>query len=208
MRKSFSKSPRKAFTLVEVMLAVGVIAVSITAMIGLLTAITGNLNLIRYQNKATTIIANIETTLKMKSFSTVFDWVKNPAEPYVIYFWDEYQNPDDPDNSSLVTMSSEIDGYTSQQPPTEESLMKSEGEIFRVLISLYENGLKGKKTNIGDETEYAGGALSDVKLYALAHLPIKVDILVDPRGDVISGSGDETINEPRRVYSDQLIKMR
>ena len=208
MKHFKQKTSRGAFTLVEVMLAVGVIAVSITAMIGLLSAITANLNQIRYQNKAVAIIANLETTLKMKSFAQVFDWVKNPAEPYVVYFWDEYQNPDEPDNSSMVTMSSELDGFTPEQPPSMDNLQKSEGEVFRVLLSLYENGLKGQKTNIGDETEYAGGSLTDVKLYALAYLPIKVEILVDPKDDVITGSGDETINEPRRVSEDQLMKMR
>ena len=108
----------------------------------------------------------------------------------------------------MVTMSSELDGFTPEQPPSMDNLQKSEGEVFRVLLSLYENGLKGQKTNIGDETEYAGGSLTDVKLYALAYLPIKVEILVDPKDDVITGSGDETINEPRRVYEDQLMKMR
>lgn len=77
MKHFKQKTSRGAFTLVEVMLAVGVIAVSITAMIGLLSAITANLNQIRYQNKAVAIIANLETTLKMKSFAQVFDWVKN-----------------------------------------------------------------------------------------------------------------------------------
>lgn len=202
------KKSRGAFTLVEVMLAVGVIAVSITAMIGLLSAITANLNQIRYQNKAVAIIANLETTLKMKSFAQVFDWVKNPAEPYVIYFWDEYQNPDEPDNSSMMTISSELDGFTPEQPPNEDHLQKSEGEVFRVLLSLYENGLKGQKTNIGDETEYSGGSLPDVKMYALSWLPIKVEILVDPKDDIITGSGEENVNEVRRVYEDQLMKMR
>ncbi|MFR6033755.1 MAG: hypothetical protein ACLUKN_11610 [Bacilli bacterium] len=79
MKHFKQKTSRGAFTLVEVMLAVGVIAVSITAMIGLLSAITANLNQIRYQNKAVAIIANLETTLKMKSFASLT--AKNPAEP-------------------------------------------------------------------------------------------------------------------------------
>ena len=60
MKHFKQKTSRGAFTLVEVMLAVGVIAVSITAMIGLLSAITANLNQIRYQNKAVAIIANLD----------------------------------------------------------------------------------------------------------------------------------------------------
>ena len=44
------KNTRGAFTLVEVMLAVGVMAIAISSMIGLLSAITANINQIRQQN--------------------------------------------------------------------------------------------------------------------------------------------------------------
>ena len=203
------KTSRKAFTLVEVMLAVGVIAVSVTAMIGLLASITANLSLIRHQTKATALIANVETTLKMKKFDTVLKWVANPASPRVIYFWDEYQNPDDPDNSSLVTMSSEMDGNTAEQPPTKENLQKGEGDVYRVLVSLYQGGLKGKRVRIGDNTEYAGGALSaDADNYALSYIPIKVEILAEPRDNIVNGAGDAEINDQRRVYEDIIMKMR
>lgn len=90
------KNKRSAFTLVEVMLAVGVMAIAISSMIGLLSAITANINQIRQQSKAVALISNIETTLKEKNFDTVYQWVLNPTEPHVIYFWDEYQNPGRP----------------------------------------------------------------------------------------------------------------
>ena len=75
MRKKYFEDKKAGFTLVEVMLAVGVIAVSVTSMIGLLAAITNNLNQIRYQNKAVSLISNLETTLRTKKFDTVFRWV-------------------------------------------------------------------------------------------------------------------------------------
>lgn len=140
------KNKRSAFTLVEVMLAVGVMAIAISSMIGLLSAITANINQIRQQSKAVALISNIETTLKEKNFDTVYQWVLNPTEPHVIYFWDEYQNPDDPDNSSLVTVSSEQEGMMSGMPPDNEHLKRSEGEIYRVLVSVYQEGLKGEKS--------------------------------------------------------------
>ena len=68
------KNKRKAFTLVEVMLAVGVMAIAISSMIGLLSAITANINQIRQQSKAVALISNIETTLKDKNFDTVYQW--------------------------------------------------------------------------------------------------------------------------------------
>ncbi len=203
------KNTRGAFTLVEVMLAVGVMAIAISSMIGLLSAITANINQIRQQNKAVTLVANVETILKEKNFDTVYQWVLNPTEPHVIYFWDEYQNPDDPDNSSLVTISSEQEGMMSGMPPDNEHLKRSEGEVYRVLVSVYQEGLKGEKITVGDSSEYGGGALpGDSQMYAVAYLPVKVEILADPRDDIISGMGEESQNVQRRVYDDVVIKMR
>ena len=203
------KNTRGAFTLVEVMLAVGVMAIAISSMIGLLSAITANINQIRQQNKAVTLVANVETILKEKNFDTVYQWVLNPTEPHVIYVWDEYQNPDDPDNSSLVTISSEQEGMMSGMPPDNEHLKRSEGEVYRVLVSVYQEGLKGEKITVGDSSEYGGGALpGDSQMYAVAYLPVKVEILADPRDDIISGMGEESQNVQRRVYDDVVIKMR
>lgn len=203
------KNTRGAFTLVEVMLAVGVMAIAISSMIGLLSAITANINQIRQQNKAVTLVANVETILKEKNFDTVYQWVLNPTEPHVIYFWDEYQNPDDPDNSSLVTISSEQEGMMSGMPPDNEHLKRSEGEVYRVLVSVYQEGLKGEKITVGDSSEYGGGALpGDSQMYAVAYLPVKVEILADPRDDIISGMGEESQNVQRRLYDDVVIKMR
>ena len=120
MGRSFLKVKRDAFTLVEVMLAVGVIAVSITSMIGLLGAITANITQIRHQQKAANCVALMETILRTKRFDEVFRWVSNPSQPYVVYFWDEYQNPDDPDNSSLMAVSSEDEGAIPNMPPSSD----------------------------------------------------------------------------------------
>ena len=58
MMRIHPKNRRGAFTLVEVMLAVGVMAIAISSMIGLLSAITANINQIRQQNKAVTLSDN------------------------------------------------------------------------------------------------------------------------------------------------------
>lgn len=207
MRKSLKK--RGGFTLVEVMLAVGVMAIAISSMIGLLSAITANINQIRQQNKAVSLIANLETTLKEKNFETVYSWVQNPANPHIIYFWDEYQNPEDPDNSSLVTCSSEQAGALSGMPPDNDRLKRSEGEVYRVLLTLYQEGLVGEKVELGGSSEYAGGTLpGSAEMYGASYLPIKVEILADPRDDIIPNAGEEFVNVQRRVYDDVIIKMR
>ena len=206
--KNIISKKRKGFTLVEVMLAVGVIAVSITAMIGLLASITASLNISRHQNKAMTLISNVETTLQMQSFDKVYSWVQNPATPYVMFFWDEYQNPDDPDNSSLATMSSELIG-TPKEPPSGRNLANSEGDIYRVVISLYQGGLKGQRIEADSTMTYAGGSLPGApELYVLSYIPIKVDIYAEPRNDSTRDEGSKEINEQRLIYSDNIMKLR
>ena len=207
MAKNFSKA-KKAFTLVEVMLAVGVIAISITAMIGLLASITASLNVGRNQNKAMALVSDVETTLQMQAFAAVYKWVQNPASPHIIFFWDEYQNPEDPDNSSLITMSSEIVGR-SKEPPTAVHLSKGEGDVYRVVLTLYQNALKGKRIELGSNSEYSGGGLSgSVETYALSYLPIKIDIYAEPRSDITRDKGTKAVNEQRLIYSDILMKLR
>lgn len=199
---------KKAFTLVEVMLAVGVIAVSITAMIGLLASITASLNVSRHKNKAMSLFSNTETTLDMESFSKVYRWVQNPANPYVIYFWDEDQNPDDPDNPSLITMSSEIVGKP-KEPPSSTHLARSRGDIYRVVISLYQGGLKGKRVEVDSTSTYSGGSLpGGVDSYALSYIPVKVDVYAEPRSDITRDTGKREINEQRLVFSDIIMKVR
>ena len=209
MGRSFLKVKRDAFTLVEVMLAVGVIAVSITSMIGLLGAITANITQIRHQQKAANCVALMETILRTKRFDEVFRWVSNPSQPYVVYFWDEYQNPDDPDNSSLMAVSSEDEGAIPNMPPSSDSLENSEGDVYRAHISLYQNGLKGERVRRGDNTEYGGGSLGgDASMYALSYLPLTIEIFAEPRQDITRGTGDDKVNEERRVFQGIITKMR
>ena len=208
METNFAKS-KKGFTLVEVMLAVGVIAVSIASMIGLLGAITANIAQIRHQQRAADCVAQMETILRMKQFKDVYRWVSNPAEPYVVYFWTEYQNPDDPDNSSLMLVSSEDEGRVPNMPPTKEALENSEGDVYRALLTLYQSGLKGERATIGDDSEYGGGALAgDADSYALSYLPINMELLAEPRDNITVGRGDANVNEERRIFQGTIMKIR
>ena len=209
MKKSFLNAKKKAFTLVEVMLAVGVIAVSITSMIGLLGAITANITQIRHQQKAASCVTQMETVLRTKRFDDVFRWVSNPSQPYVVYFWDEYQNPDDPDNTSLIPRCSEDEGAVPNMPPSTDTLQNIDGDIYRVNLSVYQNGLKGEKVRLGDETEYGGGSVGgDPASYALSYLPLTIEVFAEPRQDITKGMGDAKVNEERRIFQGVITKLR
>ncbi len=209
MKKSLFKKNKKAFTLVEVMLAVGVIAVSIASMIGLLGAITANIAQIRHQQRAADCVAQMETILRTKRFEEVFTWVTNPAEPYIVYFWTEYQNPDDPDNTSLILVTSEDEGRTPGMVPSKDDLQKSEGAVYRALLNVYEGGLHGERIRVGEDAIYSGGGLGgDVESYAPSFLPINMELFAEPRDDITNGRGDARTNEERRVFQGHIMKMR
>ena len=53
----------------------------------------------------------------------------------------------------------------SGMPPDNEHLKRSEGEVYRVLVSVYQEGLKGEKITVGDSSEYGGGALPGEDFY-------------------------------------------
>ena len=201
-------SRKGAFTLIEVMVAVGIVAVSLTALIGLLAAIIGNVATIRNQTKAISIISALETNLKTQSFKQVYEKIGDTHRPYIVYFWDEYQNPDDVDNSSLITVSSEDPDRTSMTPPSREELKNASGEVFRVVLTPYSAGLEGQYVSImSNEDPFAVGSTlpRSENDYALFYLPILARIYVEPREDMTDGVGTGEINEQRLVLDNMVI---
>ena len=201
---------RKGFTLVEVMIAVGILSVSLTALVALLSAVSAKVAEVRAQSKAISLVGDLEVILKSKSFDDVYSWVRNPRQPYVIYFWDEYSQFDRADDPSLVTISSETQGKRPSAPPTREDMDRSEGAVYRVLLSLSEDALAGRHVYLDNPAlEFGGGSLPEsVEKYGEAFLPIKVQFLIDPPDDIISGMGDEDVNRQRTIHADLTIKMR
>ena len=198
--KSLKK--RAGFTLVEVLIAISILAMSLTALVTILSAITTKVADVRAQSKAVSLVADLEVVLKSKSFQEVYGWVRNERQSYVIYFWDEYLNWEEPDDPSIVTMSSETPGKRLGAPPNAEDLRRAKGEVFRAILYLDSNALKGRHVNIDAKEEtYEGGSLPESEeKYGEAFLPIKVDFLIDPRDDIVVGVGDENVNDHKYVY--------
>lgn len=201
---------RRAFTLIEVMIAIGILAVSLTSLVVLLTAVSTKISDVRAQSKAISLVADLEVLLKTKSFDEVYDWVRNARNPYVIYFWDEYQNYEEVDDPSLVSVSSETPGKVIGAPPSGEDLRRIEGNVYRVILTLSEDSLRGRYVNLDAPTvQYGGGSLPEsADKYGEAFVPIKVEVLVDPLDDIVVGYGDENQNNQRKVHTDLTVKMR
>ncbi len=202
------KKNRDGFTLIEVMVAVGIVAVSLTALLGLLAAIIGNVNLIRQQTKALSIVTALESQLKQMPFSYVYTHISDIHKPYVIYYWDEYQNPDDVSNSSMIMVSSEDPDKVPQSPPTREDLRNSSGEIYRVMIYPDQSGLVGQYISLkapGDAYTLDSPLPQEDTDYAMFILPLSIKVYVDPRDNILEGMGNPELNEQRLVLDGMRI---
>ncbi|MFI3290373.1 MAG: prepilin-type N-terminal cleavage/methylation domain-containing protein [Opitutales bacterium] len=208
--KNLKNKKSKGFTLVEVMLAVGVITISLTALLSLLGAITSSVAKVRQQAKALTVIDHVQSTLKIMEFEDVYGKVNKAKEKYLIYFWDEYENPDDLKNTSLILCSSEDAGRDSEQAPRGNDLLNVVGNVFRVELSLNYYMLKDRYIDANSDRPYMAGASlpGDYKNYIEAYLPLYVDIFADPKSNILGRSATEEENDTRRVMEDTIMKMR
>jgi len=213
MKFNFRKN-KSAFTLIEVMLAVGVIAISLTALMALLGSITASVTQIKKQDKAIAIMQMLEAQIKVMSFERVYSAVENPAVPYVIYFWEEYQNPDDLENQAVKIVSSEDKNKTQQTPPNPEEISERVvGDIYRAILTLDGEMLKDRfiDTDVIDTASVGyqpGGSLPDVDKYAEGYLPICARIMCDPRNDILDQTASEEENNQRQVMEETIMKLR
>lgn len=67
-RSKFSISRRRAFSLVEVVVAVGIFAIAIVSVVGLVSAISKNVAEIREGDEASQVIANLQSKLAAVGF--------------------------------------------------------------------------------------------------------------------------------------------
>jgi len=213
MKKNFRKN-KSAFTLIEVMLAVGVIAISLTALMALLGSITSSVTQIKKQDKAIAIMQMLEAQIKVVPFERIYSAVENPSVPYLVYFWEEYQNPDDLENNAVNIVSSEDKNRTQQTPPDPEEIRdRVVGDIYRAMLILNGEMLKDRfiDTDVIDTASIGyqpGGSLPAVEKYAEGYLPIRARIMCDPRGDILDQSASEEANNQRQVMEETIIKLR
>ena len=84
----------------------------------------------------------------------------------------------------------------------------SDDSTWRILSLPHDWSIEGDFSLDNPSTPGGGALPGDSQMYAVAYLPVKVEILADPRDDIISGMGEESQNVQRRVYDDVVIKMR
>ena len=190
------KITRSGFTLVEVILAVGVIAMAIMALIGLLGTAFQQVQDVVQTNQAIGVVTKVNAALDnprlvggekipgadtAAAFDAVYDYVKSAhgTNPIVLYYFDKEIDFDNPgkETSIPVVYRAPSDNFTQ----TINNQQGGNGTVFRVEIrisNLLENQriFLDQATYEATDATYTGGSLPDRESYALAYLPLELRI--------------------------------
>lgn len=196
MRIKRNISHRKGFTLVEVILAVGVIAMAIMALVGLLGTTFQQVQDVVQTNQAIGVVTKVNAALDnprmvggekipnaetTTAFDAIYDLVKTAqgANPVVLYYFDKEVDFDNLGKETTIPVVYRAPSNNFTQ--TLFAQQSGSGAVFRVEIRIA-NLLNDQRIYVDPntyeptDTTYAGGALPDIGSYALAYLPLELRI--------------------------------
>lgn len=196
MRFQRNMATRKGFTLVEVILAVGVVAMAILALVGLLGTTFQQVQDVVQTNQAIGVVTKVNAALDnpqvvggekipnadtATAFDAVYDLVKSATndQPVTLYYFDkeiDFTNLGKHTGVPVVYRASN-DNFTQTMYHDQSGA----GAVFRVEIrisKLLENQRIFLDENTYEATDavYTSGSLPDVSSYALAYLPLELKI--------------------------------
>jgi len=124
---------KAAFSLVEVLIAVGIIALALIPMIGLLGAIMGNARETATQNEALQTLPSLNDFLQRQGFTTVYGWAATPSTQPAVFAYTYLDNTTGrvvraivaPDNAAALLATT--------------SYQTRRGRMFRAVISFSKN---------------------------------------------------------------------
>lgn len=189
-------SPRKGFTLVEVILAVGVIAMAILALVGLLGSTFQQVEDVVQTNQAIGVVTRINAALdnprlvggeklpnaeEGNAFEVVYNFTKGAIAPQsvVLYCFDKELDTANPGKYSplAVVYRASGDNFTREIYNNQNGI----GPVFRVEISISkflqdQKIFLNKDTYEPQETRYNNGPLPDMVDFALGYLPLELKV--------------------------------
>ncbi len=154
-----ANSRKNAFTLVEVVLAVGVISLSLLVLAAFLTRSTRNLVKIHSQDQAEALAGRLDGFLRDKDFHTVYSWVAENSRKVLIFYT---YRPD----ANLGDEESTV--RESDYPGLQDELSRSIGPVLKIILkssplSLRHNGVdENESTHIlpANPANFAEGYLA------------------------------------------------
>ncbi len=201
------KGRSRGFSLIEVLLALAVLALGILAIVGLLNAtfasVSQNLQTsqaLAVYNRLDRAFADItefsdasgnrvytKESMTKSNFEYVYDLIRGKlgqswSDALFVVCYNQRINPDDDRAPQLVMNAILADSENSLPSKSELDSLDFEGNVYLVRISVSPN-LAGQRVTANSDgevvdTEYSvGGSLpSSVNNYALAHLPVTIEV--------------------------------
>lgn len=195
---------RKAFTLIEVVIAVGVLSIAILTLIGLLGSTFTQVEEVVQTNRALSVIQAVNAALDapqtiagdkilegekgMPDFDRLYPILSRAVDRKVILFFYTIEVKNDKGSTGIIP----IIRYSSGGNFTQDEYIEQNGfgPIFRVELSISKLLEKQQieldtKEAIPKSTEYTGGALpGKAEEYALAFLPLYAEVFSHPLGNL------------------------
>ncbi|MDR2982157.1 MAG: hypothetical protein LBV12_07920 [Puniceicoccales bacterium] len=197
--QTFRISCRKGFSLVEVILAVGVIAMAILALVGLLGTTFQQVDDVVQTNRAVSVVSAVSAALdnpqlvggerlagasdtSKSSFEVVYDFVKSAVDKnkVVLYCFNREIDSTNPGSGGTIAVVYKASGDNFNTSTYDDQ--RGVGPVYRVEISI-SNILEEQQINLDPstmevrDTTYSGGPLpSSVDQYGLAYIPLLLEI--------------------------------
>jgi len=150
---------QRAFTLLEVVLAVGVLALALISLAGLLARSSQNLSEAFSQNKAEALAGKLDAFLREKEFNEVYSWIAGDSQK-VLFF---YSFQPDPDLEKWDLMLRETD-FTGLR----DEISRSRGPLLKIILK--SSPLSFQETG---ENEVAPTLPASPDDYAEGYLPVE-----------------------------------
>jgi len=133
---------KNAFTLLEVVLAVGVISLTLLVLVAFLARSARQLTEIQTQDQAEALAGRLDAFLRDKDFNTLYSWVAENSQK-VLFFY-TYQPDDNPEGKESTLREFAYAGL-------QDELSRSTGPVLKIILknsplsfrSHQENGITG-----------------------------------------------------------------
>lgn len=170
---------RDAFSLVEVIMAVGIVAFALVAMLALMGSMLGNARDTATQNDALQMVPSINEYLKKAGFTSVYGWAVSPSnQPLILAYNVET-------NQRLEQIVTNVAG-AGNAPAT---VSARAGRLFQVKLAFSTNnpaGLANAPSAVGTYTNFA--------------LPLQVKIYNSPTAEVAVASNNLVMSYETAVF--------
>ncbi len=189
--------PTKAFSMIEMVLALGIFSFAVLPLIGLLISSLNSAGKLIDFNQVAAITAEIDAFLQSRenAFETVYSWMENgECKSLLLYAtsddreqWNSEESPFFPrSRSDYLSKTIRILGYGGSNPDLiKEELSRVEGSAFKIKICdslVYEWGEEGHNDpeNLGPYSQYEEAFLAlTIRIYAYSPHPSMINALCD-----------------------------